>query len=236
LRKTLLAGAASIGIALSLPGAASAQNVHVMNVAVPGGGVAQIRYFGEVPPQIAVVPAPAAFPAASGEAFGAWMPASSMFGPGFGPGFGPDSPFAMLDRIAADMDRRAAAMFRYAEAMSARADAGGGVETAARATPSGAPFGGESYSFVSTVSGSGVCSQSVRIVSRGDGTKPIVERYSSGNCGNAVTVPRGRPGVQPRMQPAAPVPATTPKQLDLILTQGAGSPYNGIVRHVASVR
>jgi hypothetical protein len=215
LRKALLAGAAAIAIAIS--GAASAQTVHVMNVAVPGGGVAQIRYVGDVPPQVAVVPAPAAY--------GAWMPVSSLFGA--------DSPFAMMDRIAAEMDRRAAAMFRYAEAMTARADAGRVVETAADTVPPGVtPFGGESYSFVSTISGNGICSQSVRIVSRGDGTKPVVERHSSGNCGGAAAVPRGRSGVQP----ASPVPAPAPKQPDLILTQGPGSPYNGMVRHVASVR
>src|SRR4051794_33559785 len=112
LRTTLLAGAASIGITISaaIPGAASAQTVHVMNVAIPGGGVAQIRYVGDVPPQI--VFAPAALP----EAYGAWIPVSSAFGM--------ESPFAMMDRIAAEMDRRAAAMFRHAEAMTARGDAG----------------------------------------------------------------------------------------------------------------
>src|SRR5690348_5197074 len=141
-----------------------------MTVAVPGGGVAQIRYVGDVPPQIVVAPAPAAFP----DAFGAWMPVASMpvasmpvasMPVASMPGasmFGPDSPFAMMDRIAAEMDRRAAAMFRYAEAMTDRANAGGLAETAST-MPSGAvPFGGESYSFVSTLSGNGVCSQSVR--------------------------------------------------------------------------
>jgi hypothetical protein len=222
LRTALLAGAASIGIAIS--GAASAQTVHVMNVAVPGGGVAQIHYVGDVPPQIVFAPAPAAFPGAYREAFGAWMPVSSVFGG--------DSPFAMMDRIGAEMDRRAAVMFRYAEAMTARADAGGIVETAGAMSPGATPFGSASYSFVSTMSGNGVCSQSVRIVSRGDGTEPLVERHSSGNCGDAGTVPRGRSAVQP----ASPVPAAMPKQPDLILTQGTGSPYNGMARQVASVR
>jgi hypothetical protein len=185
-----------------------------MTVPVPGGGVAQIRYIGDVPPQIVYAPAPAAFDG--------WTP---MF-----PVFGQDSPFAMMDRIVAEMDRRAATMFRYAEAMTDRATAGGFAEAASGAMPFDAmPGGGESYSYASTISGNGVCTQSVRITSRGDGTPPHVERHSSGNCGAAAA--------WPGVQPAAPVPATAPKQPDLILTRSTGaSPYAGMVRHVASVR
>jgi hypothetical protein len=212
LRKALFAGIAAIGIAIS--GVASAQNAHVMTVPVPGGGVAQIRYVGDVPPQIVFVPAPAAFEG--------WMPVSSVFGYA--------SPFAMLDRIAAEMDRRAAAMFRYAEAVADRGDTRGVFETAAGAMPlSAMPSGGESYSYVSTISGHGVCTQSIRITSRGDGAPPRVERHSSGHCG-AAAAPSGRSSVQP----AAPVPAP-PRQPDLILTQGTGgSPFAGMIRHVAS--
>jgi hypothetical protein len=202
LRKILLAGVAAVGIAVS--GAASAQNAHIMTVAVPGGGIAQIRYVGDVPPQAA---------------FEARMSVTSVFGP--------DSPFAMMDRIVAEMDRRTAAMFRYAEAIADRASVGGLAETALGAVPPG----GESYSYVSTMSGNGVCAQSIRIMSRGDGAPPFVERHSSGNCGAAAVTP-GRSGVQP----AAPVPMAPAKQPDLILTQGAGGPYAGMVRHVASVR
>src|SRR5215212_7211746 len=196
--KTLLAGVAAIGIGVA--GTASAQTAHVMTVPVPGGGVAQISYIGDVPPHVVFVPAPAAFDS--------WMPVSSMFGY--------ESPFAMMDRIAAEMDRRAAAMFRYAEAMTARADAGGFAGTAAGGVPSsgmlpgGMPTGGENYSYVSTISGNGVCMQSVRITSRGDGSKPVVERHSSGNCGAATE----RPG-RSRVQPVAPVPAAPSKQPDL---------------------
>jgi hypothetical protein len=209
LRKTLFAGIAAIGIGLA--GAASAQTSHVMTVPVPGGGVAQIRYFGDVPPQVAFAPAPTAFDG--------WMPVSQAFGY--------DSPLAMLDRLAAEMDRRAAAMFRYAEAMADRAAAGGVAEAGFGAIP----LGGESYSYVSTISGSGVCAQSLRITSRGDGMPPLVERHSTGNCG-AAAGPPGWSGVQP----AAPAPTAPGGQPDLILTQGAGSPYSGTIRHVASVR
>ena len=135
----------------------------------------------------------------------------------------------MLDRIAAEMDRRAAAMFRYAETIADRADAGGFAEAAFGAMPPG----GQSYSYVSTISGNGVCTQSVRITSRGDGTPPRVERHSSGNCGTAAE-PAGVGRASSRL---LRFPAAAPKQPDLILTQGTGgSPYAGMVRHVASAR
>src|SRR4051794_37390725 len=207
LRKALLARIAAIGIGLS--GAASAQSVHVMTVPVPGGGVAQIRYTGEVPPQIGFVPAPAAFDP--------WMQVFSVFGP--------ESPFAMLDRISAEMDRRAAAMFRYADVMAAGAPAGEVAEAASGAMPPGS----QSYSYVSTISGSGVCTQSVRITSRGDGP-PRVERHSSGNCGPVAAPPAGRCAGQP----GAPVPSLQPKQPAPLLTRNnRPSPHNRGVSHAA---
>ena len=210
LRTALLGAIAALGIGAA--GAAPAQTFNTMTVPVPGGGVAQIRYVGEVPLQIVFVPAPAAL--------NSWTPVSSVFGY--------ESPFAMLDRIAAEMDRRTAAMFRYAEAMADRANAGGLTEAAFDAMQPG----GQSYSYVSTISGSGVCTQSVRIISRGDGSPPQVERHSSGNCGSAAA-PRGQSAVQP----AAPAPVAPVKQPDLILTQNSGpNPYAGMVRQVAAAR
>jgi hypothetical protein len=69
-------------------------NAHMMTVQVPGGGVAEIRYTGDVPPQVVFSPA--------SMALGAFMP--------FGAFFGPASPFATLDRISAPMDREAASL------------------------------------------------------------------------------------------------------------------------------
>src|SRR4051812_44639575 len=112
LRTALLGAITALGIGAT--GAAPAQTFNSMTVPVSGGGVAQIRYIGDVPPQIVFVPAPVALDT--------WMSVSSVFGY--------DSPFAMLDRIAAEMDRRAAAMFRYAEAMADRANAGALTEAA----------------------------------------------------------------------------------------------------------
>jgi hypothetical protein len=55
IRASLLAGAAVIG----LSGLAYAQSpqTHVLTVRLPGGGIEQIRYSGNTPPQVAIEPA-----------------------------------------------------------------------------------------------------------------------------------------------------------------------------------
>ena len=77
-RTALLAGAAAIAAA-GLSGVAAARDLstHVMNVQVPGGGVAEICYTGDVPPQVVFSRAPTAL---------------DTFTP-FGAFFGPASPF-----------------------------------------------------------------------------------------------------------------------------------------------
>ena len=57
----LRAGTAAIALA-GFCGIAAAQTspTHVLMVALPGGGVAQVRYAGDVAPQIAVSDSPAA--------------------------------------------------------------------------------------------------------------------------------------------------------------------------------
>jgi hypothetical protein len=56
LRTALLAGAA----ALAIFGTASAQTANVMTVALPGGGIAEIRYTGNIPPKVVIGEAPPA--------------------------------------------------------------------------------------------------------------------------------------------------------------------------------
>jgi hypothetical protein len=90
------------------------------------------------------------------------------------------------------------------------------------------PPGSQSYSFVSTMSGSGVCTRSVEITSMGNGAAPRVVSHSSGNCGSA----EGNPGSV--NLPGAPLPA---KQPDLVLTKAGGAkPYTGMVRQVAAAQ
>ena len=99
-RTAILAGATATAVA-GLAGVAMARdlNTHVMTVEVPGGGVAEIRYSGDVPPQVVLSPAPVGL--------GSLAP--------FGSFFGPASPFAELERISAAMDREAASLMRRAD-------------------------------------------------------------------------------------------------------------------------
>lgn len=206
-RNALLAGAAAIGIA-GFSGLAAAQSppTHVLNVALPDGGTAQIRYTGNVPPQVTFGGGPAAL--------ADWAGVSTMFGT--------DGPFAMLDRISTEMDRQAAAMFRQAATLNAQAQSG---QPIAAAVPD-LPVGSQSYSFVSEMTGNGVCSQSVEITATGNGA-PKVVRQSSGNCGPA---PAGGAAGAVAL-PAAPAPSARPDTL-WIKDQNPPS-YRGLIQKTA---
>ena len=210
-RRLLLAGAAAIMVAV--PGTAPAQtpNTHLMTVRLPDGGVAEIRYAGDIAPEVTVHAGPASRHRA---------PAAAFF---------PVSPFAMLDRISAEMDQRAAAMIRQAEALASASRSGGLTEIAA----GGLPPGSESFTFVSTVSTDGVCSQSVRITSSGDGAPPRVERHSSGNCDPGAAAVGPAPG-GPATLPATPMRSNGP---DVVLTGGQGmQPHPGWMRPILAGR
>jgi hypothetical protein len=89
-----LAGVAGIAVARSA-------HFHTMTVQIPDGGVAEIRYSGDQPPQVVVSRAPA---------FATWAPAAFS---------GWVDPFADFDRIAAQMDRQMDVMLRQARALEA---------------------------------------------------------------------------------------------------------------------
>ncbi len=206
LRTALLAGAAAVALA-GLSGVAVARdlNTHLMTLRLPGGGVAEIRYTGDVSPQVMFSPAPTAL--------GGFMPAGSFFGPGL--------PFAMLERISAAIDREAASLIRQAEilANAPAFAANQPIEAALRNLPPES----QSYTMVSTWSGNGVCTQSVEITSPANGGQPRVVSHSSGDCGSA-------PGSAGAIgTPALPAPTHRP---DIIETHGT-SPYAGLVRAAA---
>jgi hypothetical protein len=182
--KTLLvAGVAS----LVLAGAAIAakEKMHVMSVQLPDGSVQQIPYSGDVAPKIVMVPAAAVSPAAFFES-----------------AFGPNSPFAMMDRISAQMNAQAEAMMREASTLATQGANGRAV------TPTvitNMPAGSFHYSMVSTTSGSNGCTETVQISSTGQGQQPKVINTSSGDCSQIA-----KPGLRSATLPnavAAPAPS-----------------------------
>ena len=165
-RTLLIAGVAAAAIAGVA--AAAALNTHTLTVRLPNGGVERITYTGDVAPRVEVATA------------GAPVPIVWSGQPGFD-----DTAFAAMDQMSAQMDQEMVAMFRQADALEARALSGpDGLTTASTAAM---PAGAQSFSFVSTMSGAGVCSRSVEITSTGRGEKPRVVRQTSGNCGTAGT-------------------------------------------------
>ena len=164
LRKTVLAGAAAIAL-VGVAGLAVAEikNAHVLDVRLPDGSLAHIRYVGDTPPTVTFAAAP---------------PALSILSRPFDP-LGPGSPFAVLDQISQAMDRQADAMFRQASAQPGLAFSGPDVM---QVDLGKLPPGARGFSMVSTMSGDGVCTRSVEYRSTGDGKPPQVVTRSSGAC------------------------------------------------------
>lgn len=155
--KLVLAG---LGLAALSGGVAAAQEMHVMNVSLPDGSVAQVHYIGEQPPQVTLVPVRrVALPIAVADPV--------------------DMQLASFDRIFAEMDRQMDAMMQQARLFAsqpAAAPGGAKLDTAAMRP------GMVRYSYVSTSTGNGTCTQSVQYISDGSGAEPKVVSQSSGDC------------------------------------------------------
>jgi len=159
LRTAVLAGIATLSVA----GTAMAvtKDIHVMAVGLPDGSVARIEYQGPVAPSVRIDPTAAQriVPVRLADPFDA-------------------APFAMIDRIMADMDRQAAAMAEAA-LQPVPADKAGRPDLAAFGD---LPAGTVSYRFVSTSDGSRVCSRSWQVTSQGPQQRPKLISASSGDC------------------------------------------------------
>lgn len=216
IRVAFLACAAAF-IGASGTALAQSPNIHTMTVQLPAGGIAEIHYTGNVAPQVTVSSGPAVT--------GALLPAASLFDA--------HSPLATLDRLLAEMDREVATLFRYADAMAAQPwrGAGGLTLTNVRTLPPGT----RGFSYVSTVTGNGVCTRSTEITATGNGP-PRVVTHSSGNCGPEANVPAGNAGWDAPGTMRAP--ATPAKRPDLLWTKNetAQQPYVTMVRDAAAVR
>jgi hypothetical protein len=165
IKAVLLAGVAALGLA-GFAGQAEARSpeIHVMTVQLPGGGVSEIRYTGNVAPQVVLAPVPVTV--------GSFAPAC--------PFFWSDSPFEILDRISLQMDRQIANLL-HAQAMALQP-----LPAPDRLTEVALgrmPPGSTSYSFLATASNDGVCTREVRITSVAGETRPRVVSTTSGSCG-----------------------------------------------------
>jgi hypothetical protein len=182
--KIALAGAGTVALAGSALAAERA--MHVMNVNLPDGSVAHVRYFGDVAPKVELVPISQGVPVAL---------------------IDPRAAFAGFDQLFADFDRQQAAMMQHVAAMQEQAaSAGGKLDPAViGAVPAG---GTVSYSFTSYSSGGdakgGGCTQSYQMTSYGN-AQPKVVSQTVGDCGKAA-----RFGTAPTPV-KAPAPAPQPK-------------------------
>lgn len=145
-----LAATAGIAFAVSPP-------QHTLSVALPGGGTAEIRYAGDVAPQVSFkdVPARTAFLA---------------------PGFEGD-PFAQMQQMSAAMDRRMTDLMSRLNAPGAALKAGG-FDTA------DLPAGSQVTTISNPSPNAAGCMRSIEITQNG-GEKPKVVERSAGNCGDA---------------------------------------------------
>lgn len=167
LGKTILAGAAAIGIAGACGMAwAGGPAFHTMSVQLPDGGTANIQYTGDVAPKVT---------------FGA--------GPMVADFFAPASPFGMLDEIEARMDREMDRLFSQAAPMNAN--------QVFNADLRNMPKGMTEYSMVSTMTPNGVCMHRTTIVSTGKGKPKVVSQTTGdcGKAGASSAVSRSIPSL-----------------------------------------
>jgi hypothetical protein len=185
-RVGLLTGAAAIVLS-GLAGMAEAKvpETHVLTLRLPDGQVEQVRYEGDLPPTVIV--APFAVPTSSD----------------------PVDPFAMLERVTAQMDRQAEALFQNISVLP--------------------PSGSGGFGMTPVLSGPGVCTRTVQITYVGDDQAPRVVSRVSGDCGPVqgqaapVALPNG--------------PASKPAPGDIrapgLVEVKAAKPYQSLVHRVA---
>jgi hypothetical protein len=165
LGKTILAGAAAIGIAGAC-GVAWAEGpaFHTMTVQLPDGGTAKIQYTGNVAPKVS---------------FGSE--------PRFADFFAPVASFGMIDAVEARMDREMNRLFDQATPMNAN--------QVFNADLRNMPKGMTEYSMVSTMTPNGMCMHRTEIVSTGKGKPKVVSQTSGdcGKTGASSATLKGQP-------------------------------------------
>ena len=176
-KNLLLAGAAALALAGGT-GLALAQPLHSMMVRLPDGGLAQIRYSGNVPPRVAFVPES---PAAEYDHLA--------------------SPFAMLDRISAQIDRDMDALISDVAMGSPFVNPVRVFDVDMHNLPPGTM----QYSVVSTTAGDGnFCTRSMEITRTARGARPYVVEHKSGDCHGVGNVPFSVAPLVPQYHRVAP--------------------------------
>lgn len=189
MRKLPTALLAAAGVALAAGAAQASERMKTVQVALPDGSVAQIRYSGDVAPRVAVVPVEARRVIAY-------------------------DPFAEMRQISAIMQARHEAMMRQMAELQqrARAAAAAGEVAPGQVLVRGTLPAGTSYSYtmVSSSNAAGGCTQVVEYRSDGSGAQPKVTRTSSGDC-SAVNKSPAPVQVSAPAKPSAPAaPAAAP--------------------------
>ena len=163
LKSVLLGGFAVLTLAGSPSLAADkSTSPHEITIRLPGGAIERIQYTGDVTPRVVVQSDPF---------HGTW-PSAAVFW---------STPsFAAVDRFSAEMNREMDVLFREAQALAVATmpNSGSVTETALRNLPPGT----SSYTFTSTFTGRGFCTQSVQITAPANGAKPQVVSRKSGDC------------------------------------------------------
>ncbi|HTZ71910.1 MAG TPA: hypothetical protein VMB71_14735 [Acetobacteraceae bacterium] len=150
-----------LALAVVAPLAARAAARHVETIALPGGGIAEITYYGNVAPRLVIAPEAVPAPAA----------------------FVMQDPFAMMARMSAEMDREASQMLRQAAELAAQPMPGPGMLSPAMLTRvSDLPAGTSSTTTVFTYDNGKSCSQTFRSVSAGAGMRPTLTSQETGDC------------------------------------------------------
>lgn len=153
-----------------------------MTVRLPDGGLAQIQYSGNVPPRVSFAPQPLAA-AYDGAA----------------------SPFAMFERISAQMDRDMDAFMSDVPMGRPLVNPDGMLNVDMRNVPAGTV----QYSTVSTVGGNGnFCSRSVEITRAAPGERPHVVKHEFGDCQGVGNMRFGATAVAPQHRAAPPIEAS----------------------------
>lgn len=158
----LMIGAAATAAVAIIAGPVLARdiNFHNLTLRMPDGGIEQVHYIGNTPPQVSFDDF-SLRPDTVADVFFA-------------------NPFAAMDQISADMDRQAAQLMNLASTDAFAASPQSMKALDARLST--LPPGTEGYTVYSVSSGGKTCTEKMAFDYTGHG-KPLVEQASSGSCG-----------------------------------------------------